>query len=194
MWPIGLASFGLQLPLVPACSLFAQLADGGAVMLDRLMRVLRAPASTLTQRNIVNDASQSGRRNPSNTLRDESGSCFDDRLIAVTIGCGKNGIHNPFRKRRLLASELAQIDVPFERLNARLPTRNVLDIIANIEHEHWTHFTRHFGPLSGIDPQIRKATERYLLTIFAVERRKMVHLLEDLQEHQQTKARSLAPG
>lgn len=28
----------------------------------------------------------------------------------------------------------------------------------------------------------------------AVERRKMVHLLEDLQEHQQTKTRSLAPG
>jgi len=63
--------------------LFAQLADGGAVMLDRLMRVLRAPASTLTQRNIVNDASQSGRRNPSTTLRDESGSRFDGRLIAV---------------------------------------------------------------------------------------------------------------
>jgi hypothetical protein len=113
IWPVGLASFGLQLPLVPACSLFAQLADGGAVMLDRLMRVLRAPASTLTQRNIVNDASQSGRRNPSTTLRDESGSRFDDRLIAVTIGRGKNGIHNRFRNRRLLASELAQIDVPF---------------------------------------------------------------------------------
>lgn len=53
-----------------------------------------------------------------------------------------------------------------ERINARLPTRNVLDILANIEH--WTHFTRHFGPLSGIDPQIRKAAERYLLTIFAM--------------------------
>ncbi|MFP3647680.1 Tn3 family transposase [Paraburkholderia sp. SIMBA_054] len=53
-----------------------------------------------------------------------------------------------------------------ERINARLPTRNVLDILANIEH--WTHFTRHFGPLSGSDPQIRKAAERYLLTIFAM--------------------------
>ncbi|WP_143292990.1 Tn3 family transposase, partial [Burkholderia pseudomallei] len=53
-----------------------------------------------------------------------------------------------------------------ERLTARLPTRNMLDILANIEH--WTHFTRHFGPLSGSDPQIRKAAERYLLTIFAM--------------------------
>lgn len=53
-----------------------------------------------------------------------------------------------------------------ERINARLPTRNVLDILANIEH--WTHFTRHFGPLSGSDPQIKDAAERYLLTIFAM--------------------------
>ncbi|RQU96227.1 Tn3 family transposase [Burkholderia cenocepacia] len=53
-----------------------------------------------------------------------------------------------------------------ERLNARLPTRNMLDILANIEH--WTHFTRHFGPLSGSDPKIPKAAERYLLTTFAM--------------------------
>ncbi|WP_321908112.1 Tn3 family transposase [Burkholderia cepacia] len=53
-----------------------------------------------------------------------------------------------------------------ERLNTRLPTRNMLDILANIEH--WTHFTRHFGPLSGSDPKIPRAAERYLLTIFAM--------------------------
>ncbi|MEA2732884.1 MAG: hypothetical protein QOF70_7359, partial [Acetobacteraceae bacterium] len=29
-------------------------------------------------------------------------------------------------------------------------------------------FTRHFGPLSGSDPKIGKAAERYLLTIFAM--------------------------
>jgi len=53
-----------------------------------------------------------------------------------------------------------------EQLDARLPTRNMLDILANIEH--WTNFTRHFGPLSGSDPKIKKAAERYLLTIFAM--------------------------
>lgn len=47
-----------------------------------------------------------------------------------------------------------------------MPTRNLLDVLANIEH--WTQFTRHFGPLSGNDPKIRNAAERYLLTIFAM--------------------------
>ncbi|MCY0854218.1 Tn3 family transposase [Cupriavidus sp. D39] len=47
-----------------------------------------------------------------------------------------------------------------------MPTRNLLDVLANIEH--WTHFTRHFGPLSGSDPKIRNAAERYLLAIFAM--------------------------
>ncbi|MGF6472239.1 TnpA family transposase [Paraburkholderia youngii] len=69
--------------------------------------------------------------------------------------------------RKTVAKEIpaSAIALP-ERLSARLPTRNMLDILANIEH--WTHFTRHFGPLSGSDPQIRKAAERYLLTIFAM--------------------------
>jgi len=47
-----------------------------------------------------------------------------------------------------------------------MPVRNLLDVLANIEH--WTHFTRHFGPLSGNDPKIRDAEQRYLLTIFAM--------------------------
>jgi len=69
--------------------------------------------------------------------------------------------------RKTVAREIpASAIVLQERGNARLPTRNVLDILANIEL--WTHFTRHFGPLSGIDPQIRRAAERYLLTIFAM--------------------------
>ena len=41
-----------------------------------------------------------------------------------------------------------------------------LDVLANIEH--WTQFTRHFGPLSGSDTKIRNAAERYLPTIFAM--------------------------
>ena len=69
--------------------------------------------------------------------------------------------------RKTVAKEIPASAITLqERLNARLPTRNMLDILANIEH--WTHFTRHFGPLSGSDPQIRKAAERYLLTIFAM--------------------------
>ncbi|MBF8179150.1 Tn3 family transposase [Herminiimonas contaminans] len=44
--------------------------------------------------------------------------------------------------------------------------RNLLDILANIEH--WTGFTRNFGPLSGDEPKLRNARERYLLTVFTM--------------------------
>lgn len=53
-----------------------------------------------------------------------------------------------------------------ENIARRMPTRNLLDILANIQQ--WTGFTRHFGPISGNDPKIRNAAERYLLTIFAM--------------------------
>jgi hypothetical protein len=32
---------------------------------------------------------------------------------------------------------------------------------------YYTTWTRHFGPLSGSDPKLDRATERYLLTTFA---------------------------
>lgn len=48
----------------------------------------------------------------------------------------------------------------------RTRPRNLLDILANIEH--WTGFTRNFGPQSGVDPKLRNARERYLLTVFAM--------------------------
>lgn len=48
----------------------------------------------------------------------------------------------------------------------RTEPRNLLDILANIEH--WTGFTRNFGPVSGDDPKLRNARERYLLTVFAM--------------------------
>jgi TnpA family transposase len=87
---------------------------------------------------------------------------FPHKREHVTIGQSDEPVLRKTVAREIPASAIALQ----EKLNARLPTRNVLDILANIEH--WTHFTRHFGPLSGIDPQIRKAAERYLLTIFAM--------------------------
>ncbi len=47
----------------------------------------------------------------------------------------------------------------------RFPERNLIDILRNVDY--WTNFTRHFGPLSGSDPKLERATERYLLTTFA---------------------------
>ncbi|MEH7754733.1 Tn3 family transposase [Bacillus toyonensis] len=46
----------------------------------------------------------------------------------------------------------------------RLPERTVLDILCNVEH--WTHWTKHFGPLSGSDSKLEDPTERYIVTTF----------------------------
>jgi len=48
---------------------------------------------------------------------------------------------------------------------SRMPERNLLDVLANVDY--YTRWTRHFGPLSGSDPKLDRATERYLLTTFA---------------------------
>jgi TnpA family transposase len=50
-------------------------------------------------------------------------------------------------------------------LVSRMPERNLLDILANVAH--YTHWPRHFGPLSGSDPKLDRPEERYLLTTFA---------------------------
>ena len=49
-------------------------------------------------------------------------------------------------------------------LLARLPERNLLDLVANVDH--WTHWTRHFGPLSGSEPKLADPRRRYVLTAF----------------------------
>lgn len=48
---------------------------------------------------------------------------------------------------------------------ARLPERTILEVLGNVQH--WTGWTRHFGPLSGSDPKLDRPMERYILTTFA---------------------------
>ena len=50
-------------------------------------------------------------------------------------------------------------------LDEQMPERTVLDILCNVEH--WLNWTKHFGPLSGSEPKIADAPERYILTAFA---------------------------
>jgi Domain of unknown function (DUF4158)/Tn3 transposase DDE domain len=57
---------------------------------------------------------------------------------------------------------LAQLD---EALREKIPERHLLDVLARIDHV--THFTRHFGPLSGNEPKTADSTLRQLLTLFA---------------------------
>ncbi|MDQ2810199.1 MAG: transposase, partial [Chloroflexota bacterium] len=51
-----------------------------------------------------------------------------------------------------------------EALQTRVPQRNLLDIVHTVEH--WTHWSRHFGPLSGADPKIDDPRTRYIVTAF----------------------------
>jgi TnpA family transposase len=83
---------------------------------------------------------------------------------AGDVVIGRNG--EPTLKR-LTAKEVPPSAIALQAaIESRVPPRNILDILANIEH--WTGFTRHFGPLSGDEPKLRNARERYLLTVFAL--------------------------
>ena len=49
-------------------------------------------------------------------------------------------------------------------IQARLQERHLLDILRRTEH--WSRYTRHFGPPSGSDPKLAQAVQRYLFTVF----------------------------
>ncbi|WP_374513805.1 Tn3 family transposase [Niveibacterium sp.] len=69
--------------------------------------------------------------------------------------------------RKPVAREIPPSAITLQNaLTQRMPTRHVLDVLANIEH--WMNFTRHFGPLSGNAAKLKQPAERYLLTIFAM--------------------------
>jgi hypothetical protein len=52
-----------------------------------------------------------------------------------------------------------------EDLHMRLSERHLLDILYRVEH--WTGWSRHFGPLSGSEPKMEAAKVRQILTVFA---------------------------
>ena len=56
---------------------------------------------------------------------------------------------------------LAQFE---QEIRARMPERHLLDILKHTEH--WSGYTRHFGPPSGADPKLANATQRYLFAVF----------------------------
>jgi len=51
-----------------------------------------------------------------------------------------------------------------QEIRARMPERHLLDILKHVEH--WSRYTRHFGPPSGSDPKLAQAVQRYLFTVF----------------------------
>jgi hypothetical protein len=58
-------------------------------------------------------------------------------------------------------AELAEFE---QEVRARMPERHLLDILKHAEH--WSRYTRHFGPPSGSDPKLAQAVQRYLFTVW----------------------------
>jgi TnpA family transposase len=51
-----------------------------------------------------------------------------------------------------------------EAILERMPERSIIDVLCDVQH--YTGWTRHFGPLSGSDPKLENALERYVITTF----------------------------
>lgn len=67
--------------------------------------------------------------------------------------------------RQLATTEQPAGLADFEQeVRARMPERHLLDILKHAEH--WSRYTRHFGPPSGSDPKLARAVQRYLFTVF----------------------------
>lgn len=47
---------------------------------------------------------------------------------------------------------------------SRMPERHLLDILKDVQH--WSNYTKHFGPPSGSDSKMADAASRYLFTVF----------------------------
>jgi TnpA family transposase len=60
----------------------------------------------------------------------------------------------PTRSSRMLEAQILE----------RMPERNLIDVLCSSEHH--TNWSRHFGPLSGSEPKLERARERYLITAF----------------------------
>jgi len=67
--------------------------------------------------------------------------------------------------KQLAATEQPAGLAEFEQeIQVRLQERHLLDILKRTEH--WSRYTRHFGPPSGSDPKLAQAVQRYLFTVF----------------------------
>jgi hypothetical protein len=68
--------------------------------------------------------------------------------------------------KRVTKREIPESALQLEaEIAKRMPTRNVIDVLTNIQH--WTDFTRHFGPISKNETKLSNPTEKYLMTVFA---------------------------
>lgn len=74
----------------------------------------------------------------------------------------ENGV--PILKKRHKAEDHHDYELE-SIIKARMPKRKLIDVLVNVNH--YTNWATVFGPLSGSDPKIPNAVERYILTTFA---------------------------
>jgi TnpA family transposase len=78
------------------------------------------------------------------------------------LSIGEDG--TPHLRQMASASPPAGLADFEQEVRARMPERHLLDILKHAEH--WSRYTRHFGPPSGADPKLAQAVQRYLFTVF----------------------------
>lgn len=67
--------------------------------------------------------------------------------------------------KRQQASPLPEgVDDFKSEVYSRMPEHHLLDILKDVQH--WSNYTKHFGPPSGSDAKITDAASRYLFTVF----------------------------
>ena len=70
----------------------------------------------------------------------------------------------PHLKQLALSEQPAGLAEFEAEVRARMEERHLLDILKRTDH--WSGYTRHFGPPSGSDPKLANAVQRYLFTVF----------------------------
>lgn len=67
--------------------------------------------------------------------------------------------------KRQKASPLPEgVDTFKNEVYSRVPERHLLDILKDVQH--WSNYTKHFGPPSGTDTKMTDPSSRYLFTVF----------------------------
>jgi len=93
------------------------------------------------------------------------------RFLDTAVGSGDKGYLQRGKHGRPVVTRLPAVVTPETAIDlesqmmAHMPERAVLEAIANTEH--WAQWGRHFGLPSRLGPQIKDASQRYVLTAFA---------------------------
>jgi len=71
---------------------------------------------------------------------------------------------NPTLKKYPSEKESQSVRELEEKLFQYMPERSILEMLCNTQH--WCNWTRHYSPISGSDPKIENAIEKYILLSF----------------------------